>query len=308
MVLTDAQLLERFATQKDAAAFEALLARHGPLVWGLCRRLLREPHDAEDAFQATFLVLARRAAAIRRPEAVGSWLYGVAYHLAHKLRARAATRRASERRGAELAAAGRPRADLISIVVWRELRPVLDEELGQLPAKYRAPLVLCYLEGKTHAEAARALGWPLGSLAKRLASARELLRERLCRRGVTVSSGLLFGVLAENATAAAVPAALATATVQAAPLLAASKAAAAGIITAQAATLTEGALRAMCITKLKITAAVLLGVSVLGTGAGIVAYHASARESVDAKSVSAPTVRAAATQPSPLSPQARVDQ
>jgi uncharacterized protein (TIGR03067 family) len=153
---------------------------------------------------------------------------------------------------------------------------VLDEELSQLPAKYRAPLVLCYLEGMTKEEAARSLGWPVGSMSKRLAYGRDLLRERLTRRGVTLSSGLLFGALAENAASAVVPAALVTATVHAASLSSAAKAAAAGIISTQAVALAEGALHAMFITKLKIMATLLVTLTILGTGAGFVTHHALA--------------------------------
>src|SRR5438552_15552337 len=130
--LRDAQLLERFARQHDEAAFEALVQRHGPLVLGLCRRILANVHDAEDAFQATFLLLARKAGSIRKPQSVGSWLHGVAYRLAVRARANTAQRRTHERQAEAMHG-----ADPLAEVMWRELRPVLDEELQRLPEKYR---------------------------------------------------------------------------------------------------------------------------------------------------------------------------
>src|SRR5262249_50355259 len=158
----------------DESAFEALLLRHGPLVWGVCRRLLRDRADAEDAFQAAFLVLAQKAASVRAQGSVAGWLHGVAYRLALQARARSARRVAHER---QAAAAAHP--EPAPAAADPELRAVLDEELGQLPDRYRAPLVLCYFQGKTNAQAAQALGWPAGSISKRLARARELLRRRL---------------------------------------------------------------------------------------------------------------------------------
>src|SRR5216683_242248 len=150
---TDRQLLHRFATQHEEAAFEMLVERHGPVVLGVCRRVLRHEHDAEDVFQATFLTLARRASSIRKPESLGCWLYGVASRLALKVRASAAKRHRSEfLRQPEEPSAG------------QELCAALDEELNRLARRYQAPIVLCHLEGKTRAEAARQLGWSLGTL------------------------------------------------------------------------------------------------------------------------------------------------
>jgi RNA polymerase sigma factor (sigma-70 family) len=169
-------LVERFVQRQDEEAFAALVRRHGPLVLGVCRRVLHDWDDAQDAFQATFFVLARKAASLAKPEALGNWLYGVAFRTAVKARARAARRREYERQ------AGRATANPSSELARRDLWEALDEELSRLPEKYRAPLVRCYLEGKTNEEAARELGCPPGSMSGRLARGRELLRERLTSR------------------------------------------------------------------------------------------------------------------------------
>jgi RNA polymerase sigma-70 factor (ECF subfamily) len=169
--LSDGQLLDRFIAGQDEA-FAALVYRHSGLVMGVCRRTLHHAQDAEDAFQATFLVLARKAASIRNKEAVGSWLYGVAYHIAMEVKTRAARRRAHERQAHDM-----PRSDSFAEETWSELQPVLDQELHRLPEKYRLPLVLCYLQGKTHREAASELGWPIGSMSRRLDRARDLLHQ-----------------------------------------------------------------------------------------------------------------------------------
>jgi RNA polymerase sigma factor (sigma-70 family) len=257
--LADRQLLERFVTARDQAAFAALVQRHGPMVLGVCRRLLHDAHEAEDAFQATFLVLAHKARSIGRPELLGPWLHGVAYRTAARAR-QAARRRA---RGRE--AGAMPDGDPAVEVAWRELRQVLDEELGRLAQKYRAPLVLFYLEGKTTEEVARQLGCPQGTVLSRLARGRDRLRHRLVRRGLALSAGVMAGVLAEKAAAAAVPAALALGTVKAAALTAAGQAAT-GAIPATVAALTRGELRAMLLSKLKVVAAVALAVTVAAAG------------------------------------------
>ncbi|MCI0459820.1 MAG: sigma-70 family RNA polymerase sigma factor, partial [Gemmataceae bacterium] len=192
-------------------AFAALVRRHGPLVLGVCRRVLGNHHDAEDAFQATFLVLARKAEAIARQSSLASWLYRVAYRTAVKARALGSSRKAREAR-----AAVQPTADLLDDISGRELLAVLDEELHRLPERYRAPLVLCYLQGLTRDEAAQQLGWSLGTLKRRLDEGRDRLRRRLERRGVTVSAPLLLAGLSESATGAVLPPRLADGTVQAA--------------------------------------------------------------------------------------------
>src|SRR5215470_14070830 len=180
--LSDRQLLEQFLARQDESAFTALVQRHGPAILSLCRSLLRHLQDAEDVFQATFLVLARKAGSIRKREPLGSWLYGVAHRLASKARARAA-----RRGGRELEAAAEAEAPAADDMTWRELRLVLHEELSRLPEKYRSPLLLCYWEGKTQEEAAAQLGWRKGTLKERVHRARDLLRGRLTRRGLTLS-------------------------------------------------------------------------------------------------------------------------
>ena len=229
------------------------------MVLGVCRRVLRRAHDAEDAFQAAFLVLARKAPSIRKRNALASWLHGVAYHTAANLR------RAECRREALQA----PRSDFIQEdvaeeVSWREVRAAIDEELALLSQRYRAPRVLCYLEGRTRDEAAQLLGWSEGTLRGRLERGRDALRARLIRHGIGLSAVLLAGALGHEAAIAA-PVVLVTATVAAAMRFAA-KGAAAGLISAQVASLTQGVLKAMFMSKLKTAAVVLLILCVTALG------------------------------------------
>ena len=177
--MSDGLLLERFVARQDGLAFEAILARHGPMVLSVCRRMLPELSDTEDAFQATFLILVRKAGTLRDRQRLGPWLYGVARRVAIRARAQAARRQSRERSGAEVAAM-RPCEDVERF----ELLAVLDDEVSQLPEKYRAAIVLCDLEGLTHDEAARQLDCPPGTVKSRLASARNRLRRRLTRRGL----------------------------------------------------------------------------------------------------------------------------
>jgi RNA polymerase sigma factor (sigma-70 family) len=270
---TDAQLLERFITRHEEAAFAALVRRYGPLVLGVCRRVLGNEHDAEDAFQATFLILVRKAAEIVAAEALGGWLYQVAFRTAQRARSAAAVRHRHERRAPAMThpedhpAAARP-----------DLAPVLDEEVSRLPEETRLPFILCYIEGKTYKQAAHQLGCAPGTLSRRLGQARKLLRIRLARRGLTLSAGGLAAALAELPAAAAVPAPLAAATVRAALLSAAGPALAAGGIAPQVASLTEGGLRAMAGVKWKIILALLLTVSGLGAGLAVWARQAGAEK------------------------------
>jgi RNA polymerase sigma factor (sigma-70 family) len=266
--LTDGELLQHFVDRQEEEAFEALLQRHGPLVLGVCRRVLHDADAADDAFQATFLVLVRKAGSIGKRESVGSWLYGVAHRTALKARAEAARRHALERKACEM-----PTVEPIADMAWYELRPVLDEELSRLPEKYRAPVVLCYLQGKTNTEAARLLGWTKGTVSGRLARARDLLRQRLTRRGLTLSAGLFVTALAQNTVQAAVPTQLAGSTLHAAAVVSGGTLPAAGVLPAPVAALTQGVLRAMFVTKLKVAATALLAVCVLGAGAGMAAHQ-----------------------------------
>jgi RNA polymerase sigma factor (sigma-70 family) len=205
---TDAELLDRFTRTGDPVAFAALVRRHGPMVFGVCRRVLRDPNDAEEAFQVTFLVLVRKAGELREPGRLANWLYGVANRVARKARVSAARRDRHER-----AAAGPDRA-VPPEPVDADLRAVLDEEMVALPDKYRAPLVLCYLEGLTNEAAAERLGWPPGSMSYRLARGRELLRKRLVRRGIWLALWPVFWqTLSESASAGTVPPTLVDATV-----------------------------------------------------------------------------------------------
>jgi len=209
--LTDRQLLDEYVRDQDAGAFRSLVARHGAAVLRVCRGVLRDSYEAEDAFQATFLVLVRKAPAIRDPEALGAWLRGVAYRVAVRARRRAARRRAIERTQAEMS---QHEPGLIPAEATSELRKVVREELERLPDSYRQPIVLCYLDGLTHQEAARRLDWPVGTVKVRLVRGRRLLRDRLDRRGVALGAGLLW-LLPRSATSSAISERLIDATVEA---------------------------------------------------------------------------------------------
>jgi RNA polymerase sigma factor (sigma-70 family) len=269
--LRDGELLERFLRERDEAAFELLLWRHGPMVLGTCRRLLRHQQDAEDAFQATFLVLLRKARSVSRGEALGAWLYRVAHRVALRARAAAQRRARRERPGFDTAAVPAPPA-----AAWDDLRPVLDEEVSRLPARERSAFVLCCLQGKTHAEAGRELGCPEGTVSWRLSRARERLRGRLVRRGVALSAAALAGVVSANATAAPLPAALVSTALRAALLGGGARAAAAGAMSSSAAALTEGVLQAMLLRKVKGVAAVVLALAAAGAGGTALSYRAAA--------------------------------
>jgi RNA polymerase sigma factor (sigma-70 family) len=268
--LTDGDLLEWFITRRDTAAFEVLVRRHGPMVLGVCRRVLRNEADAEDAFQATFLVLIRKAASIRPRAMVGNWLYGVAQSTALKARAMSAKRLAKEREAAARAAP----AD--SAETWERLHALLDQELKTLPDKYRAAIVLCDLEGKTIKEAAGHLGCPPGTVGTRLARGRRLLARRLSRHGLAVSGGGIAALIAPQEATARVPAPLLHSTVEAAMRFAAGRAVAPGVLPTRVLALTKGALTSMLLTKLKITTVAGLAVCALAVGAGLASYRALA--------------------------------
>jgi RNA polymerase sigma factor (sigma-70 family) len=254
---SDAQLLARFAGERDEAPFAALVRRHGPMVWSVAWRVLAHVQDAEDVFQATFLLLARKAASIRKAEAVGSWLHGVAHRLALKARLQQARRRSREKRAADMRQTKPSGETSLS-----EVRAALDEALGELPEKYRAALVLCYLEGQTQAEAARRLGCPLATVGTRVARGRKLLRDRLAKHGLTLSTAGLAALLIASAAPAAAPAALVKAAVQAALRFAAGQPAAA-LCSTRAAGLVQEGLQAMFLTKVKMATALLLAVSLI---------------------------------------------
>ncbi|MCI0456897.1 MAG: sigma-70 family RNA polymerase sigma factor [Gemmataceae bacterium] len=258
----DGQLLERFVRSRDEEAFAALVRRHGGLVLGVCRRVLHHPQDAEDAFQATFLVLARQAASIRSQGAVGGWLYRVAYRVALRSRAQI-----EQRRQAEGQAPARCATDPLAEVSWREVQDVLDSELTRLPEKYRLPLLLCYLEGQTQDEAARQLGWRKRTLKARLNRGRDLLRGRLARHGLPLGAALAATLL-PGGTAGAMTPALVGSTSHAAALWAAGESAA---VSAPAAALARGALGATAATWTRALAVVLLGVGTLVGSMGLLA-------------------------------------
>ncbi|HEV3443099.1 MAG TPA: sigma-70 family RNA polymerase sigma factor [Gemmataceae bacterium] len=268
--LSDGQLLEQFLLQREEAAFEALVRRHGAMVLGVCRRVLRHEADAEDAFQATFLVLVRKAGTVQPRDHVGHWLYGVAYRTALRAKALEARRRMKER------AAPRPQGHQDGI--WQDVLPLLDQELSGLPEKYRIPVVLCDLEGKSRKEVARILGCLEGTLSSRLARARTLLARRLCRRGVILSGGALASVLSAHGASSSVPVGLVSGTIKMALPLAAGQAAATACVSANVLTLTEGVLKAMLLTKVKTATVILCGVAALGMGTGGMLYRAKASD------------------------------
>jgi RNA polymerase sigma factor (sigma-70 family) len=261
--LTDGQLLEGYLSRRDQAALAALVRRHGPMVWGVCRRVLRNHEDAEDAFQATFLVLVRKAGSIVPRQMVANWLYGVAHQTALNARATATRRKVRERQVTEM-----PEPAVAEPDLWADLQPLLDAELSRLPDKYRAVVILCDLEGKTRKEAARQLGVPEGTVAGRLARARGMLAQRLAQRGVALPGGALAAVLAQKVASAGVPLSVVESTITAASLVAAGKAAS-GAISVKVAALAAGAMKAMLFSKLRTALAVVLILGLVATGATI---------------------------------------
>jgi RNA polymerase sigma factor (sigma-70 family) len=275
--LDDGDLVQLYVRRRDEAAFEALVRRHGPMVLGVCRRLLHDAHDAEDTFQAVFLVLVRKASRLRFPGMVGNWLYGVACRTALEARKAAARRRAKE--------ANVPPRTNAPDDDWADLRPVLDHELERLPEKQRAVIVLCDLEGKTRKAAARCLGCPEGTVASRLAHARVRLAKRLARHGFALSGGTLAGLLGQNATAN-LPGPIVAASVKAAAAFGLGRALPAAI-SANALTLTEGVLKTMLASKLRaITSVVIitcLAVAFVGAGTNILVRKTLAAQAGDRK-------------------------
>jgi RNA polymerase sigma factor (sigma-70 family) len=259
--ISDKQLLESFIARHDDAAFRVLICRHGPMVFRLCRRLLQSEQDAEDAFQATFLVLATRPACVRRKESLGNWLYGVAHRLAWKAKTKAARRRAREGQSSPA-----PPPDPLTEITVREAQEIFHQELARLPEKYRAPVVLCCLEGLARDEAARQIGLPLSTLKSRLEGGRERLRARLAKRGLTLPGTLGAVLVGQQAASAALPKGLIDGTVKAATLSAAG-AATTSVVSAKVAALTEGMVKSMFLAKLMPVTTLLLVVCVVGAGA-----------------------------------------
>ena len=267
----DGQLLERFVATRDEAAFAMLVGRLGPMVMGVCRAALPDRHDAEDAFQATFLVLARRAGAIRDRSAVGPWLYGVAHRVAARARVETARRRARESK-AGWSGHQAPATDALegaSALERDEVGPAIHEELARLPEKYRKPVVLCYLQGRSNEEAALDLGWPVGTIKGRLARARGLLRDRLVRRGVAPSIAIASSTLLTRSTRASIPSELLNRAVRVA--LGAGGSVSPTAATAATLTLANEVTRTMIFAKLKLIAAACL---LTTTAAGATALFA----------------------------------
>jgi RNA polymerase sigma factor (sigma-70 family) len=257
--LSDAQLLCRFNDARDAtaeSAFSELVNRHGPMVRGVCRHILRHTHDADDAFQATFLVLVRKARSIQVRESLAPWLYSVAYRTAQ--RARASGSRYRQEGVEQLEAVGAPAEDAYQI----DLRPLLHEELDRLPDKYRAPIVLCHLEGKTHEQAAQLLHWPIGTVSGRLSRGRELLKSRLERRGLAVPSALLSA--SSLNLVQCIPSSLVESTLSAATRFATAQSVSAPVLA-----LTHGALRTMFLNKLKAASIAILLFGAVTGGVGL---------------------------------------
>ena len=269
--LSDGQLLDRFVQRREEAVFEAIVRRHGPVVWGVCRRVLRDHHDAEDAFQTTFVVLARKAASVMIREKLGNWLYGVAYQTAMKARAMRAKRRWREGQVPDM-----PEPMAVPNDLRDDLAEALDGELSRLPEKYRIPIVLCDLEGRTHKEAAGQLGWPIGTVSSRLSRARSMLAKRLTRRGLSLSVGSLALLLAQESASASVPTRLIDSTARAASQIAAGGVISAGVVPAGVVALTREVTKMMLLSKLKIGVLMLLVVSALAAGGTGFALQAQA--------------------------------
>jgi RNA polymerase sigma factor (sigma-70 family) len=270
--LTDRELLRRFVAGHEEAAFTAIVQRYAPLVWRVCRHVLRHEQDAEDALQASFVILARHAPSIRKAEALASWLHGVAFRTAMMAKRSAAIRRVHESEVMRMR-----RETVASAVDARELQAIVDEEVRNLPEKYRAPFVLCCLEGRSQAEAARELGWKEGTVSSRLAEARKRLRQRLARRGVSLSAVLCLAVLARGAAKAAVPTGLVTATIKVALLSSASHGTKAGAVSATVAALVKGVTKSMLASKCKVVTLFVLAFGVVTAGIATVTHHALAQ-------------------------------
>lgn len=275
--LSEWQLLDRFARLGDQVAFEVLVSRHGPMVLGVCRRILRDPSDVDDAFQATFLVLIRRAKSLGPRDVLAAWLHGVAWKVATRARTDRARRAQRERGATSLEAPAPARTDPDFA-----LREIIDQEIERLPWKYRAPVALCYFEGLTHEEAARRLDWPLGTVKGRLARARSLLGARLSRRGITAPASAAIGALGIETTGrAAVTESLLAATLRTSARIA-EGVAWKSAVSVNVANLVQGVVAAMLLSKYKIAGALLLVSATAMTGAGVAARPAPGTEAAEA--------------------------
>jgi RNA polymerase sigma factor (sigma-70 family) len=262
-VLADSRLMESFRTDGDQTAFEILVKRHGPMVLGVCRRVIGNLHDAEDAFQAVFLVLAKKASSISHCDLIGNWLYGTAYRTALQARGRLGRRRTREVQVKDM-----PQPAVAPEYELHELHQVLDLELSKLSDKYRVPIVLCDLEGRSRKDVARQLKIPEGTLSSRLATARRHLARRLTRHGLAMSAGALATALTQQAASAAVRAGLLSLSAKAAGLAAAGQSVV-GLLSTQALALSQRALKTMLLNKLKVISLVCLGIAAGGVGAGL---------------------------------------
>lgn len=288
-VLADSQLLDSFLIHHDEVAFEALVKRHGPLVLSVCRRVLENVQDAEDAFQATFLVLLRRAGAIGKRQLLANWLYGVAYRTALKSRASMNRRRAKERRAAELC-----RPEAAADPIPEELIRWLDHELIRLPEKYRLPILCCDLQGLSRKAAASKLGWPVGTLNWRLAHGRQLLCEALTKRGLAMSCGALALAISLPVARAAVSSTLLQHTVQAGVAAVNGAGLVAGAASAKVVSLTEGVVKSMFLAKLKMGALSVLSIALLASASGLASYAGFSDGSAGSPTPSTAEKRAAA--------------
>jgi RNA polymerase sigma factor (sigma-70 family) len=288
--LSDAELLRRFLATHDQSVFATLLSRHGPMVFRVCRRVLPREQDAEDAFQATFLVLARQARTIRKASSLASWLHGVAYRLALEARDSTLRRRRYETRTKNAATS----PGVADATTWKELRTLLDEELARLPERLRTPLVLCYMEGLTQDEAARQLSASKSTFRRRLEEGRDLLASRLVRRGVALSAALFTLLLSESVASAGLLVRLTGSTAEAAACIVAGHSATRALVSARVAALTEGMVKTMAITKFRVVSLLLVAGAV---GAG--AFAAGAYQSLAKEQKSQAPVRSAVAPTAP---------
>ena len=270
--LSDGQLLERFASHRDAEAelaFTALVMRHGPLVFGVCQSLLRNPHDAEDAFQVTFMVLARKAGSLRQPERLGPWLHGVAHLTARRLKDKNARRKSHETEAAVYSDRAHPSSGssqpLHALANHDEIE-ALHREIDRLPARYKTAIVLCDLQGLTHEEAARRLGLRVGTISSQVSRARERLRRRLDRRGLAYPGGIVAAAI-DSTRPSVLPNVLVGSTVK--NVMSLSTGLAAGSVPASIVSLSQGVLRSMLFAKIRLIFAALVGLGAAATGVGV---------------------------------------